>query len=80
MITKCKYCGYEGETHFYRNRNHCHRCNRLVGKDLEECIRDSKKMKCTKCGKEIKDIAIGYTRIKNNLLCLKCAELERKNK
>jgi uncharacterized OB-fold protein len=36
MITKCKYCGYEGETHYYRNRNHCMKCNRLVGKDLEE--------------------------------------------
>jgi len=38
-----------------------------------------KKKKCSICGKEIKGIAIGYTRIKNNLLCLECAELERKN-
>jgi predicted Zn-ribbon and HTH transcriptional regulator len=36
MITKCKYCGYEGETHYYKRKNHCMKCNRLVGKDLEK--------------------------------------------
>ena len=35
-------------------------------------------MKCKKCGKEIKDVAIGYTKIKNNLLCLDCANKEIK--
>jgi len=36
MIEKCKYCGYEGETHYYRRKHHCIKCNRLVGKDLED--------------------------------------------
>jgi len=42
MITKCKYCGYEGETHYYRRKNHCMKCNRLT-EDFEQRIKENQK-------------------------------------